>query len=381
MSVVGRGTRWRWVAVALGVAAAIGLPTVVPTAASMLDRAGQPAARPAPAELVALALASTDVAHEGIAQTRGSLGLPDLPRLGGVPDLLGSTTKTRVWWSSPQSWRVDLLSASGEVDTYGSGTDLVQWDFEDRELTFVVGSDGARLPRADDLLPPQAVRWILTALGPDDELSPLADRWVAGRSAAGVRVVPADERSTVARVDLWIDVDSGLPVEAHVVGMDGRDALESRFLQLDVTAPDPAVLRPPDPSGVRRDWTSTQDLAAAVDLNAPWRLPDALAGLPASRTVLQGTATYGAGLVRFAVLPLPPDLAGDTLDAAVTAGAVALDVAGGDAVLVTSTVLNAVVARGADRDHAYVLAGFVTPETLETAARELLADPPPRRFT
>ncbi len=381
MSVVGRGTRWRWAAVALGVVAAIGLPTVVPAAVGLIDRVARSEARPAPAELVARALASADVAHEGVAQTRGSLGLPDLPRLGGVPDLLGSTTKTRVWWSSAQAWRVDVLTANGEVDTYGTGNDTARWDFENRQLTFVVGSDGARLPRADDLLPPQAVRRILTGLGPADQLSALGDRYVAGRTAAGVQIVPGDARSTVARVDVWIDLDTGLPLELHVVGRDGLDALESRFLQVDLTTPDPKSMQAPNPSGVRRDWTSTPDLAAAVDLNSPWQLPETLAGLPASRSTLGGTATYGAGLVRFALLPLPPRLAGDIFDAAVTAGAVDLEPADGQAVVVTSTVLNAVVVRGRDREHVYVIAGFVTPETLGAAANELLLNPPPRRVT
>ena len=160
----------------------------------------------------------------------------------------------------------------------------------------------------------------------------------------------------------------------------GCDALESRFLQLDLKEPEPAILIEPDPPGVRRDWTSTPDLAAAVDLNSPWRLPDTLLGLPVSRSTLQGAAMYGEGLVRFALLPLSPGVADDILDAAVTAGAAAVESVDGEAALITSSVLNAVVARGSDRQHAYVLAGFVTPETLEAAVRTLLAEPPPRRF-
>ena len=379
MSVVGRGTRWRWAAVALGTVAVIGLPSAVPYAAGLTDRLAGSAERAGPAELVAMALASADVAHEGVAQTRGSLGLPDLPRLSGVPDLLGSTTKTRVWWSSPRSWRVDVVTPNGETGTYGVGTDTVEWDFEQRDLIAVVGADGARLPRADDLLPPQAVRRILTGLGPDDQLTSIDDRWVAGRTAAGVRVVPGDERSTVARLDLWVDVDTGLPVELHIVGQDGRDALESRFLQLELGPPDPAVLRPPDPSGVHRDWISAPDVAASADSNSPWLLPSVLAGLEASTSILGGTAMYGQGLVRFAVLPLPHSLSHDVLDGAEAAGGVVLDPPEGDAVLIASRVLNAVVVHGGDREHAYVIAGFVTAKTLEIAAFELLADPPPRR--
>ncbi len=53
-----------------------------------------------------------------------------------------------------------------------------------------------------------------------DELSRLPARRVAGRSAAGLRLVPADPASTIARVDVWADEASGLPLRVEVYGED-----------------------------------------------------------------------------------------------------------------------------------------------------------------
>jgi len=379
MSTVGSATRLRWVCVAAGVASVVGAVAVAPTALRLVESALDPYDAVAPRTLIARALASGRVAHEGVAQARGSLGLPDLPRLDEAPALLGETTRMRVWWSSSSAWRVDTITANGETGTYGLGSDTVVWDFEESELTTIVGADGVRLPRAEDLLPPQVARRVLDWVGADDRVEVLPDKWVAGRTAAGVRAVSADPRSTIGHVDTWLDPKSGLPLEVHVVNTDGRDALVSTYLDVDLRDPAAEVLVPPAPSGVDRDWTSTPDIAAAIDERAPWLLPETLTGLPVSRSVAEGTATYGLGMVRFTVLPLPPQLADDVLRSSVAAGAAAFEVTGGDAALVRSNVLNGLVVRADDRQHAYVLAGFVTPKTLETAAAELLADPPRRR--
>lgn len=379
MSTVGRATSLRWGAVAAGVAVLLGVRVAAPEAARLIDAAVRPSGQVSPQVLIDRALGSVGVAHEGVAQSRGSLGLPDLPRLSGVPALLGGTTRMRVWWASPQSWRVDTLTLNGEVGLYGTGATTVEWDFERSELTTVFGADGVRLPRADDLLPPQAARRVLSWVGVDDRIEELPDRWLAGRTAAGVRIVPGDARSTMAHVDVWVDPSSGLPLEVQVVNTNGFEALTSAFLDVEIRRPAAAVLEPPVPVGAHRDFTATPDIAGIVDARSPWELPDTLAALPASHSALQGTATYGLGLVRFAVLPLPAELADDILRSANDAGAAALDLPAGEGALVTSSLLNAVVVRAADDEHAYVLAGLVTAETLELAARELLMDPPRRR--
>jgi hypothetical protein len=116
-----------------------------------------------------------------------------------------------------------------------------------------------------------------------------------------------------------------------------------------------------------------------MDQRAPWILPDELAGLAVSRTVLEGTATYGSGLLRFAVLPLPGRVARDIIANARSAGGNPVELPGGTVWQVSSSLLDVVVAQGDDFRHAYLIAGMVSPDVLQSAAGELLADPPVRR--
>ena len=155
--------------------------------------------------------------------------------------------------------------------------------------------------------------------------------------------------------------------------------MQSQFLELDLSVPQRSAVQIPSAPGAVHDTTQAPDLVARIQRFGAWQLPDALAGLPASEPIVGGTQTYGAGLVRFVVLPLSPRLAGQVLDAVRTGGGSTLDVRGGEALIVRSGVLDLVVARGSDRTHAYLVAGLVTPPVVTAAAAQLLADPPPRR--
>jgi len=386
MSVVRADARRRWAAVA-GLVALV----VVPTA---WLRTGGPASGDdgtSARELLRRTLDSRTVAYTALGESRGTLGLPTLPRLGAVAELLGGTTRSRVWWSGPDRWRVDVVTATGERGTYGTPDGVVGWDYERRLLQTVVGEPAARLPRADDLLAPQAARRLLAGVAPQDSVRRLPATRVGGRDAAGVRVRPADPGSTIGSAEVWVDVASGLPLRLRVVDRAGSESLVTQLTDVRLVRPSAAVTTPPQPAGVRDDVVTAPDVAAAIDQRAPWRLPDRLAGLPATRSVFEGSvqgsfhgsfhgsATYGRGLVRFAVLPLPDRLAGDVVANARSAGAAEVDVPGGVEYRLGSTLLDAVVVQGDDGEHAYLLAGLVTSEVLTRAARQLLSDPPPRR--
>jgi hypothetical protein len=377
MSVVSGTARRRWAAVVAGAAAIAGAVVAAPHAEGAL--VGAATTTDAPQALLARALASGDVAFSARGSSRGTLGLPDLPRLGDVAALLGGTTTTRVWWRDSTAWRVDVLSASGEHDTYATSDGVIAWDYEDHDLDQVVGQPGARLPRADDLLPPQAARRLLGGVGSADRLEPLPASVVAGRRALGLRVVPADARSTIGSVDLALDAATGLPLSLTVVDRTGAVALVSELADVSIGVPAASVLTPPDPPGAQRHTTSAPGLASALDQTAPYLLPSSLAGLPVTRSLLPGSASYGTGLVRFSVLPLSRRAAGAVLSNARSAGSAAVQVEGGEAVRIGSGLLHAVAARGDDGEHAYLVAGLVDPALLDQAVRDLLATPPPRR--
>ncbi len=344
-----------------------------------------------PAELRERILASADVAYAGYAESDGSLGLPDLPAIDNVGALLGSVTRLRVW-ESPDGSRVDVLAPTGERGLYevparpgrpvgpsGSGpvgTGLFSWDFEENTTTALFGEPGLRLPRAADLVPPRLARRLLGGPRGAERLEALPDRRVAGVAAAGVRLVVTDPETTVGHVDVWADPRTGLPLEVRVVGRGGgAPGLRTRFLDL-TQGPGavPAdVLEPPHPEGGRRAEALVSSIGR-IDQFAPDILPDRLAGRASSQVVDAGRSvrTYGQGFSTFGALALPPGLGFRVYDTARTAGGVAVELEGGDAVLLTTPLLNLLVV-SADRGPGFVLAGPVGRDLLAEAALDLLA--------
>lgn len=378
MGLTTRGTARRWLAVAAGVALLASTPTLVQAVGDRGARAGTTTAADAQS-LVGRILGTADLPHTGLAESRGTLGLPDLPRLGDVAGVLGSTTRTRVFWGGGASWRVDRLLLAGEEDDYAVGGDLVSWDYERNRLRTVVGvdADAVRLPRPADLLPPPLARRILGGLGASDTVRPLPARRIAGRTAAGLRVVPDAARSTVGHVDVWVDDATALPLEVVVADRGGRTALSARYLEVRLDPPRPSDLVPPAGSGAQLEMGYATDLADAVDQAVLFDLPRRLAGLPATTPLadVRGSESYGDGLARFVLLPLGSN-GGSALRSALAGGARELEVRGGRAALLTTSALTLVVARGDRPGNGFLLAGLVTGETLEEAVAEIFADPP-----
>jgi len=384
MSVVTGQARRRWALVAVALVVLAWLPTTASALAEAVAKAragsGTAGIAEPPEQTVRRALASGQVPHSGLARSRGNLGLPDLPRLGDVASTLGGVTLTRVWWVDPQAWRVDVLAGTGEQDSYGAAGSTVQWDYESYRLTDLTGSPALRLPRADDLLPPQVARRLLGGVGPGDRLEALPGRRVvAGVVTHGVRIRPSDARSSIGYLEVWVEPAHDLPLAVSVVDTRGATAMESRFTQLDLSRPGADLVTPPTAPGALHDSSTEPDLLARVEHIGAWQLPDRLAGLTSSEPIVGGTATYGSGLIRLVVLPIPLRLAWQTLTAVRAGGGTPLDLPGGEALLVTSGVLDLVVALGEDGRHGYLIAGLVTPQLVTEAARQLLADPPPER--
>lgn len=371
MSVVRRDAQRRWVVVGAGITLLVGLPTL----AGALPVADVDST---PTELRDRVLASSAQPYQGLAESRGLLGLPDIPRVDTVTALLGGTTRIRAWYSTPVEWRVDVLSATGEEGLYRDRRGTWAWSFERNTVVRVGAEPPARLPRAADLLPPELARRLLRTAGPDDTLTPLEPRRVAGRATAGFRLTPAEAGTTVGHLDVWADQATGLPLAVELTGRGAtRPALTSAFLAIDMSRPGPAVTTPKLPTDARFISTSVPDVVAALDRFSPVFLPARLAGLPwrdsptAARPVRPsrvGVSAYGAGFTSFVVLALPPDLANQAILAADDAGSPEVDVPGADALLVTTPLVNGLIMRVDGQLGAYLLAGTVTEDVLARAA-------------
>jgi hypothetical protein len=369
--VVRREARRRWLLVLGGVASLCALPGIV--AAFPLPQPSVSAE-----QLRERILASATVPYQGYAESRGSLGLPDLPGLGDVTALLGGTSRIRVWYASGQRWRVDVIEPTGERDLYRSPGATSIWDYERNMLTEVVGDTPVRLPQATDLLPPDLARLLLRGAASNDAVTAIRARRVAGVAAAGLRLVPADPGTLVGRVDVWAERSTGLPLEVRVTGRaGGGTVLVTRFLDLRREPPDASTITPVRPPSAGFTAVGAGDLAAAMSRFAPYYLPDRLAGrarVPVPDG-FRGVAGYGSGLSAFVVLPLPGRLGRRSLNSAREAGATPLAFASGEGMLVQTPVLTALVVRSSVDRRTFLLAGPVTADVLRGAATELLAAP------
>ncbi len=341
------------------------------------------AARPAPAlrvdaaQLRDLMLASASRPYQGVSDSTGGIQLPPVAELNDVGDLFSATT-CRSWYASPSAWRVAMVQPTGERDVFRAGERTYVWDFERNLLTEINGELPIRLPWAADVTPPELARRLLHIMAPDDPVTALPGRRVAGLAAAGLRLSPADPETTIGRVDIWADPRTGLPVRVEIGGRDGGESvLATRFLELRQQAPDAGVLAPPDPLSAGLTVTSAPDVAARVNSVVPGPLPASLAGKPRSALAgLVGVGVYGSGLSSFLVVPLPGRVGSRTVNAIHAANPAPVPMTGAEAYEVRASVLSTLVVRTAgsrQNRRTYLLAGFVGGDLLRRAAAELAA--------
>ena len=162
------------------------------------------------------------------AETSGGLQLPDSDSFVGLAQLLGEDNELRVWWRAADDWRIDRVRSTGETDLFRQGQTMVRWVFESETATITPVSR-IRLPDASDLLPPTLARQMLQGVRPD-ELTRLPVRRIAGLEAPGLRLIPAEPASTVARVDIWADPVVGLPVQVELYAAGDRPPVVSTTL-------------------------------------------------------------------------------------------------------------------------------------------------------
>jgi hypothetical protein len=367
MSVVRRAKRRRWTLVAVVAALLIAVPAVVatlPSAGPSID----------PARLRALISESSRRPYQGYAESTGLIGLPDLPYLADVTSLLNGTTRMRTWYMSPDQYRVDVMTVSGERDLYRTPQGEITWDYDANLHTEFIGEPPVRLPRAADLLPPELARQVLAASAADP-VDTLPVRRVAGISASGLRLRPADPDTTVGQVDIWADSVTGVPVRVEVTAR-GQAApiLVTAFSELDLSAPTVPIQPPTPPPGSDFDTVSAPDVTKILGVFSRSPLPLRVAGRELNSTNLggvRGAGLYGSGLASFVVLAVPREIGAAATDAAGEAGAATLQLPGGTAVAQSIPPLSLMVVRSVVSRRSYLLAGLVTPAVLEAAAGQL----------
>lgn len=310
----------------------------------------------------------------GLAESTGRVALPELPALESTTALFTDVTRIRGLVAGPDRWRVDELTPVGERDTYRvDGREFV-WDFGFDQLTELAGQAALRLPRAGDLLPPELARRLL-ALAPGDPVVTLPARRIAGLAAAGLRLTPADPDTTVGRIDVWADAESGLPLHVEVAPRTDPAVplLVSEMQEVALRAPADADLVPPRPPGSSRVRAEAADLGGALrvlDAPAPPRRLADRRRIRLTGDELPGVGVYGSGLAGFVLVPVSRGIAGRVLDGAGAAGGATIDVPNGRAVRVATPLLS-LAASGSRRRGGVLLVGTVAPGVLERAVLEL----------
>ncbi|GAA1540141.1 hypothetical protein GCM10009678_23130 [Actinomadura kijaniata] len=368
MSVVRGEARRRWLVVAALAAALVAVPVTVaawPVGASA----------PAPDRLRALVRAASAAPHEGLVETRGTLGLPTLPGLEDATGLLGGTNRIRVWFEEPRRWRVALLQPAGERGFQQTPGELTIWDYERELLTKVRGDPAVRLPNATDLTPPALARRLLALAGSGDRVTALPARRVAVRAAARPGVAPADPGTTIGTLEVWADPRTGFPLETRITPREtGRPALTSRFLDLELRRPDRGAVSPTPRPNLRTISVAAPDLLTRIAYRSDRRLPDTLAGRPAldSTPSVASLRAYRDGFASFLVAPLPGMYGGRVYQAALQAGAPEIRIQRGTvALLLRSSLLNAMLVRNWGGEPTFLIIGAVGRDRLTAVAREL----------
>jgi outer membrane lipoprotein-sorting protein len=359
---VARGAARRWTLVVVLVAVLAALPSVI-GALPASDAAVSAA------DLRAAVLASDTVGFSGYAESAGGLDLPVTDELTSVADLFSDRTTMRVWWRGPADNRVDVVSPGGETGTHRDATGSWTWEYERATATRGLPTPLA-LPEPPDMLP-TALGVRLLSEATDEEVSRSGARRIAGRDALGLRLTPAESASSVRRVELWVDGDTGLPLQVQLFGEDaGRPALDTRFLDLDLAVPaaETTAFEPPPGAHVRVAEQTDVVLEAGRRIR-PVPLPDELAGLPRRQLdgVPPGIGLYGRGVTLLAVAPLPGRLAGGLRRALTQSPDAVID---GSTVRVAVGPVALMLVNSGDRGP-YVLTGTVTADALAEAAGQL----------
>jgi hypothetical protein len=176
----------------------------------------------------------------------------------------------------------------------------------------------------------------------------------------------------VARVEIFVDVETGLPLQVRVYGKGGDNpALDTRFVDLDLTPPNAEVTTFTPPPGATREIGDTLGvLQNAASQIRPVPLPDTLAGLP--RRALEGAppavGIYGGGITFLAVVPVPRGVAGDLRNGAAQDPNAVTNELG---TRLMAGPLGVLLVAGTRRQS--VIVGTVTVEALDQAAAELAA--------
>ncbi len=248
--------RARWVVPAGGLVITGGI-----IAGSLISVAQAAPGLPArtPAQLLTEVADSTTPPLTGTVVETASFGLPALPATGNptsLSSLLTGSHTVRVWYSSPDHFRLAVPQSLSESDVIRDGSTAWLWQSTLNKVTkFTLPPHSTQaqpnqtLPK-QPLTPQQAAQQVLAAVGPTTTVSVASNVTVAGQAAYGLVLAPKDARSLVGQVQIDVDGRNGVPLRLQVFARGASSpAFGVGYTAIQFVSPAPADLSFTPPPG------------------------------------------------------------------------------------------------------------------------------------
>jgi outer membrane lipoprotein-sorting protein len=243
-----RRARWAVPAAAVAVTAAVIAGLQIPSAEASPSLPAR-----TPAQL--LAEVSTDASLPPLTGTMvesTSLGLPQLPQIGGATSLTSMLTGShtlKIYYKSEKQFRVSIPEPESEVDLIRNGTTAWLWNSTENAVTkfSIPAETKGRVARLKSNLPTapatpqQAANELLKAVGKTTVVSVEANVMVAGEPCYQLVLAPRDDRSLIGQVTIAIDAKYGVPLRVQVFAKhSGSPAFQFGYTAIQFVAPAPA---------------------------------------------------------------------------------------------------------------------------------------------
>jgi outer membrane lipoprotein-sorting protein len=175
-----------------------------------------------PAQLLAQVADATTPPLTGTVVETASFGLPALPSTGSttsLSSLLTGSHTIRVWYASPQHFRLAVPQSLSESDVIRDGRTAWLWQSTLNKVTkFTLPAHAPAKAAVPDqpVTPQQAAQQVLAAVGPTTAVSVASNVSVAGQAAYALVLAPKDHRSLVGQVQIDVDARNGVPLRLQV---------------------------------------------------------------------------------------------------------------------------------------------------------------------
>jgi outer membrane lipoprotein-sorting protein len=207
-----------------------------------------------PAQLLVEVADSTTPPLTGTVVETASFGLPALPATGNptsLSSLLTGSHTIRVWYSSPDHFRLAVPQSLSESDVIRDGGTAWLWQSTLNKVTkFTLPAHSAQPVPKQPLTPQQAAQQVLAAVGPTTTVRVDSNVTVAGQAAYALVLAPRDARSLVGQVQIDIDGRNGVPLRLQVFARGASSpAFQVGYTDIHFVAPAPADLSFTPPAG------------------------------------------------------------------------------------------------------------------------------------